>query len=132
MESVLGVIGLFVLRLGVPIVLMVLLSWGVSLYVQREEARALEAEKRATLAQAASASPGRTHHRQCRLGATCRHTASPYPASSKNAATSSASFNQPPPVAAACVRNTCSRSARSNHFFTARTNPTAASSANGL
>lgn len=55
MESVLAVIGLFVLRLGVPIVLMVLLSWGVSLYVKREEARALEAEKRAALAQAAAA-----------------------------------------------------------------------------
>lgn len=55
MESVLAVIGLFVLRIGVPIVVMVLLSWGVSLYVQREEARALEAEKRAALAQAAAA-----------------------------------------------------------------------------
>ncbi|MDH7490587.1 MAG: hypothetical protein QHH80_13920 [Anaerolineae bacterium] len=55
MESVLAVIGLFVLRMGVPIVVMVLLSWGVSVYVQREEARALEAEKRAALAQAAAA-----------------------------------------------------------------------------
>ncbi len=52
METVLAVIGLFVLRLGVPIVVMVLLSWGVSAYVQREEARALEAEKREALARA--------------------------------------------------------------------------------
>lgn len=57
MESVLAVIGLFILRLGVPIVVMVLLSWGVSLYVQREEARALEAEKRAALAKAAAEAP---------------------------------------------------------------------------
>ena len=39
MDMVIAVIGLFVLRLGVPLALMVLLSWVVSRYVQREEAR---------------------------------------------------------------------------------------------
>ncbi len=39
MDMVLAVIGLFVLRLGVPLALMVLLSWVVSRYVQRQEAQ---------------------------------------------------------------------------------------------
>lgn len=38
MDMVFAVIGLFVLRLGVPLALMVLLSWVVSRYVQRQEA----------------------------------------------------------------------------------------------
>lgn len=47
METVLAVIGLFVLRIGVPVVAMVLLAWAVNLYKRHEEARALEARKRA-------------------------------------------------------------------------------------
>jgi hypothetical protein len=46
MESVLAVIGLFILRLGVPVVVMVLLAWAVNWYARREEMRALEAEQR--------------------------------------------------------------------------------------
>ena len=55
MGSILAVIGLFILRLGVPIAFMVLLSWAVSWYMRREKARALEAERRAAAEQAASA-----------------------------------------------------------------------------
>ena len=57
MGSVLAVIGLFILRLGVPIAFMVLLSWAVNWYVRREEERALEAEQRAAIAKAVPAAP---------------------------------------------------------------------------
>jgi len=50
METVFAVAGLFILRLGVPIAIMALLSWGVNRYVRREEtrARALEESWRAS------------------------------------------------------------------------------------
>lgn len=54
MESVLAVIGLFVLRLGVPVIVMVLLAWAANWYAQREEMRALEARQKAAAAQAAA------------------------------------------------------------------------------
>lgn len=58
MGSVLAVIGLFILRIGVPIALMVMLSLAVNWYVRHEQARALEAEQRAAeAAKAAAAQP---------------------------------------------------------------------------
>lgn len=54
MESVLAVIGLFVLRLGVPVVVMVLLAWAANSYAQHEEMRALEAKRKEAAAQAAA------------------------------------------------------------------------------
>lgn len=55
MQTVLSVIGLFVLRLGVPVVAMVLLAWAVNWYKRHEEIRALEARNRAAEQSAAGA-----------------------------------------------------------------------------
>jgi hypothetical protein len=57
MADVLAVIGLFVLRLGVPIIMMALLSWAVSWYARREEMRALEVEEQPATAQLAPTAP---------------------------------------------------------------------------
>jgi hypothetical protein len=55
METMLAVVGLFVLRLGVPVVVMVLLAWAAHWYVRHEDMRALEAERRAAETLAATA-----------------------------------------------------------------------------
>jgi hypothetical protein len=53
METILAVAGMLLLRLGVPIGFMVVLSWGVSRYVSRDEERA-EAKATARTAPVAS------------------------------------------------------------------------------